>query len=576
MQRRIQGTLDPNKRTGLILFSFLLAASMIAGLSSGAFAWEGRMAGMGDPYGLISDESDFLTLPTKIVDGNGTGVKYYWDARFAYHDVSDLNWSGNLSGPISILGNSTNAVSADGSWNSSGDMWDYSTQLGATLPAGAGRLGFFFKYTGQRADYDGDQTLSGSIEGLGSASVLSSYNMTGDSDSFNLRVIYGQPLGCDLRIGGEIQVGYVQETNKYHNNLGSYSLMDNNGSPLTGLPALTLEMENGFIGELFPFMKPYDDNYWEALFKLGIDGNFGPSWIGMDVRGGPLFGGDNTWKQSIDASAALGGTTYSASEAYRLKGDVSGWKLGGDFWLRYPVSQTLSIPFSVRVDYLDKTRDGTGTGALAASNGVSTLTSEGFGWGYQNEEKKLSVEAGGGVEKQVSPDLKVAVGLYYDFIYNEESLGLALDTGYELLGESLIVSYDNDKLPNLTEHLVKMKFMAEQKRGTWTLRGGLSAFGGPVTEDYSSTLGTPSLGGINVLRNKGSLDGTTWGITGSIGATTRIAGAVVEPFIQAGYQELDLSGSGSTSVLGSVVDIPWNLDKNTSEAIVGAGFSITF
>ncbi len=36
-----------------------------------AFAWQGRMAGMSDPTGLIYDESDLLVHPAKIADGQG-------------------------------------------------------------------------------------------------------------------------------------------------------------------------------------------------------------------------------------------------------------------------------------------------------------------------------------------------------------------------------------------------------------------------------------------------------------------------------------------------------------------------
>ena len=556
-------------------FRLLLAVSMVLALWGGAYAWEGRMGGMGDPYGLVSDESDLFILPTRIVDG--TGIQYYGDVRFMYHDLSDMNWNARLSGSLGFLGDTITGVDFGGSWGSSGNVWDYSTRVGVTLPAGTGRLGLFFKYTGQRGSYDGTQTLAGSIDGLGSASAVSSYNMRSDYDDFNFRITYGRPLGSDLRIGGEIQVGYHQETNKYRSSLNSLQVLDSVGDPV-GIPALALQMENDFLGTLFPFMKPFDSSYWEMLFKAGVEGHFGPAWIGMDVRGGPLFGGDNTWSQSMNGAVLNtdGTTIYSGAQSFRLKGDVSGWKLGGDFWLRVPVSDSLSVPFSVTVDYLEKTRDGSGIGTLSYYDGDTTTTISGFDWAYKNTEKKLGIEAGGGVEKQISKDLKVAAGLYYNYIHNEESMALALDTGFNVLGESLVVVWDNNKFPVLTEHLVKLKLLAERKMDSYTLRCGLSAFGGPVTAEYSSVLGTPLLGGVNVLRNQGSLDGTTWGITGSFGATTKIQGFVVEPFVQAGYQKFDLSGPGGSSVLGNIANAPWSLNQSTSTVLVGGGVSASF
>ncbi len=38
-------------------------------------AWQGRMAGMGGVYGLVEDESDFLTHPALIA--NGQGLNFY-------------------------------------------------------------------------------------------------------------------------------------------------------------------------------------------------------------------------------------------------------------------------------------------------------------------------------------------------------------------------------------------------------------------------------------------------------------------------------------------------------------------
>lgn len=556
------------------LLYLLLVFALTAALPTGAFAWEGRMSGMGDPYGLVSDESDFLTLPTKIVDG--TGIKYYFDARFMYHDISDLDWSAKLDGPVSILGNPLGiGLHGGGSWSTSGELWDYSTQLGATVPFGAGRLGVFFKYTGQSGDFDGKQQLFGRVTGLGSASIRSAYDLDSSLDNFNLRLTYGQALEGDFRIAGEMQIIYQQEENRYHNSLQNITLADTAGNSLS-IPGLGLELENDFIGELFPFMKPYDDDYLEILLKTGVEGRVGPLWVGMDVRGGTIFAGDNTWNQRARGTLDIFGTTLSATEGYRLKGGVDGWKLGGDIWARYPVSNTLSIPFTIRVDYSDKSRDGSGDGFINFSDGSSTLGISGFDWDYENEEKRFNIEVGAGVEKQLSPDLKIAGGLYYNYVYNKDTLSLGLDTGLNLLGSPVEVIWDNAKFPSLSEHLVKAKFLGEKQMSSCVLRASLSVFGGSVSEDYDSALTTPILGGLNVVKNRGSLDGTTWGLVGSFGATTKVRDFVLEPFIQAGYQEYSLDGPGSSSVLGSVVHAPWDLSRSFDQALIGAGISITY
>ncbi len=551
---------------------FLFLPLLLVLLWGTAFAWEGRMGGMGDPYGLVSDESDFLILPSKIANGS-KGVEYFGTARFLYHDVTDWNWSGKLAGPISILGSSLDGLSASGKWNSSGDLFDYSTTIGAAFPAGAGRMALFFNYTGQRGSFDGDQKLYGAVDD-DSISARSSYSMDNSLDNFNLRMIYGQPIGCDLQLGGEIQIAYTQDQNKYFNSLRNLLV---NGSPLDDVD-ISLNQKNDLVGELFPFMKPYDSNYWEILLKTGIEGKFGPAWIGMDVRGGPIFGGDNEWNSRGSLSVSSPDIAVDAGNAFNLKGDVSGWKLGGDLWVRYPYSDRVSLPFTLRVDYREKTRDGSGIGT--ASLGIVTAgpTFSALAhpaWGYDNTEKSLDLEAGGGVDVQISKDCKIAAGLYYNYVQTKSQLNLALDTGLDLLGEDVIIGMNDDEFPQIKENLVKFKIAAERNMNTWQLRGGFTAFGGPVTEDYRTTLGTPLLGGLNVVNNHASIDGTTWGILGSIGATTRIQGITVEPFIQAGYQEYSVDGPAKTDVLG-LIDVPWALTKDKNEALIGAGFSILF
>jgi hypothetical protein len=64
----------------LVVIVGLLTLSL-AGVSHG---WQGRMAGMGDPFGLVQDESDFLIHPSGIADGKGTN--FYGNYRFNGRD----------------------------------------------------------------------------------------------------------------------------------------------------------------------------------------------------------------------------------------------------------------------------------------------------------------------------------------------------------------------------------------------------------------------------------------------------------------------------------------------------------
>lgn len=562
----------------LIIF-VVVVPMLLCQLAAAAYGWEGRMSGMGDPVGLISDESDFLILPSKIADGEG--VKYYLDARFLYHNVLDQDWSARLNGPITLSPLVSDLfdlptrirASAAGNWSAPGNLYDYSTLIGAAFPLGAGRMGIFFNYVGQSGDFSGTQALSaGPVTAPGFISATSGIGMDSSLDNFNLRVLYGQPLGCDMNMGLEMQVAYIQEQNNLTNRLRSLTVDQVN------IPGINYSMNNDFLGELFPFMKPFNSNYWEVLFKAGLEGKFGPASVGMAARGGPIFGGDNSWTNGATIGVNNTGVVGTAGDFFKLNGDVSGFKVGGDLWIRYPYSDKISVPFTVRIDYQEKTRNGSGIGTAFVDSDLFTGSAN-FGSQYENSVKNLDIEAGGGLDVQVSKDLKLAAGIYYNYINVKDRFALSLDPGIDLpsgLG-NLIITMDDDQFPNSTKNLVKLKLAAEQNMNTWTLRGGFTAYGGWVTEDYSSKLGTPVLAFTNVLSNSGSLDGGIWGVMGSVGASFKLSGYTVEPFVQAGYQSLSLSGPGNTGLLGGTLgNVPWALSRDTNEVMVGSGFSIHF
>jgi len=541
----------------------LLVAGLVPVLAGPGFAWQGRMGGMGDPYGLVDDESDFLVLPSRIAEDRG--VRYYGDARFLLRDVRDLNWSARQSGPIRVSGTELRGFHLAGDWSASGSSWDYGTLVGAAFPAGAGRLGVFFDYRGQTGDFDGKQGLFAGFPGTGNRLAASSaFDMEAGTDDFNLRVVYGQAVGGELSIGGEIQVAHRREENRYRNVLSGLTVND-------AVLDIGVALQNDFLGELYPFMKPFDSTSWEVLFKGGMEGRLGPARVGMDVHGGPVFGGDNT----LDHAGVVSAGALALENAFRLKGDVSGWQAGGDIWVRYPCSDTVSLPFSLRVNYREKTRDGRGAGDFAIRIDPSIATHS-MGWEYGHTETNLDIEAGGGIDVQVSRDLEVASGLYYSFIRGRERLDFAAMPGIVVFDDPVVIGLSDDPFPRTTQHLVKLKVAAERKLGSSRLRGGITAFGGRVSEEYAFSLGAPSLFGVTLLSGGGSLEGSTWGIMGAFGAGMQFQGCTVEPFIQAGYQAFSLDGDGRTRALDALIVVPWALEKNRNEALVGAGVSVAF
>src|SRR4030042_1659066 len=137
------------------------------------------MGGMGDPFGLVADESDYLSHPAKIA--NGEGVRFYGDYRFLYTGVTD--WDVDLDG----------AEASD----FSGSELRHNALLGAAFPLGPGRMGLFFTYEGRRGDFDFNDALT----------VI---KLTDDLDNFALRLLYGLPIG-GFKLGAEVGFAHRQD-----------------------------------------------------------------------------------------------------------------------------------------------------------------------------------------------------------------------------------------------------------------------------------------------------------------------------------------------------------------------------
>lgn len=516
-------------------------------LSGAAFAWQGRMAGMGDPYGLVEDESDFLINPAKISDGQG--VKYYGNYRFTYGDISAWKWNGNSA---DIAGNVNAQKSATGT------EYDHEALVGAGFPLGNGRMGVFFNYSGKRSSFDGTTATASDVI----PNSNSIFDMKSDFDNFALRAIYGQPVG-NWKLGGEVQVGYRREENRFNNTMYAY-----------GIPDPYAIETNGFSGDLLPFILPYDAHYWEVIAKAGVDGNIGPVKTGLTIRGGSIFSGDNDWTGTQQLPFLL-----TPASPFNSNGGVDGWKLGGDFWARYPYSENLSLPFLVRVDYLEKSRDGMGTsGDFLVSFGnppffpipvFPLVAGSNLNLNSESKERLLQIEVGGGIDWAVGKNTRIASGLYYDYVRLKTDMHMTVFDPVALAS----TIFDYGAVPNRTEHLARFKVSAESRLNPdWTVRGGLNVFGGTIQEDFNSDIMWDVLP-LSTFTT--SMDGTHWGIIGSIGATTKICGFTVEPFVQGGYEEINLSDSNAASTL-VINSYGWNMDTEKRQAIVGAGVSILF
>ena len=517
-----------------ILF-FMILPVLVFALAGVSYGWQGRMGGMGDPYGLIPDESDFLIHPAKIAKGEG--IRFYGDYRFLYTGVLEWDTEVDIFTPAGVLGAVFNR-------EGEGEEQRHELLLGSSFPLGPGRMGLFFTYQGMRGDSTGKQP-----EWYPPAipTFYDRYELISDLDNFAFRLLYGLPVG-GFKLGGEVQIAHREEENKalYDEDFGG------------GSRVLWTNYFSAGIGDYhntYFFMLPYDSAYWEALFKGSLEGKVGPLDLEFTLRAGFLFGGDNTYAYEN----SLNGTTQ---EAFDAKGDVTGWRIGGDLWLRYPLAQDLSLPFLVRVDYQEKTRDGDGPGQLGLA---------GVNYSYESQEQSLGITAGGGLDKELAKGARIAGGIYYSYLQGNNAIQITENHSVPLVYWN---NYDYD-FPASSEHQVMLRLAGEVALSpVVTMRMGLTPFFGWVRQDFKFSQLTSALTGYT---DDVSTDGYHWGIGASLGGTIKIPPITLEPFINAGYQQLNLEGDGDrvSTPSGVLLDL-YEMSKDRNEWSIGGGLSVLF
>jgi hypothetical protein len=512
------------RKGGLILLILSLSILTVPGSSHG---WQGRMAGMGDPFGLVEDESDFLIHPSGIAENKG--INFYGHYRYNYRDVTDSSYTLTSFDSGGVL---------QTAWpfRGSGDEQEHDALLGTAFPLGPGHTGLFLQYSGKTDHYDGEEN-----EFYYASYFFHTYGLESELDAFSLRILYGLPVG-DIKLGGEIQLAYHQEENEDFVNEDQQL---GNRASNTNFP---LGTHSGTWLNLFPFMIPYDSEYWEALFKGSAEAEICAAETALTVSGGFIFGGDNHYKYERAPEIGL-------AESIDMHGDVRGWRIGGDVWVRYPLSDGLSLPLLLKADYQSKTRDGDGQG-INFGNGD-----------YKQSQKTFHLEVGGGADKEWVEGTRLAGGIYYDYFWDSTEFVLErfIGVSHEL--------FDSSDYPHQTEHRVILRLSGEKQFSpSFAMRLGMDLFYGWMKEHFESNHADTG-SGLTSYEDI-SMDGSHWGIRTSLGCTVKSGRFILEPFVVGGYEMVDLNGNGTDDLplTGSLLE----MDKTQKEWLIGGGFSIKF
>jgi hypothetical protein len=383
-------------------------------------------------------------------------------------------------------------------------------------------MGLFFAYDGMRGDFDGHEDAL-------ATSHFAEYDLTKNFDNVALRLLYGLPVG-GVKLGGEVQFAYRQDENK-NDMPGRVNYILGTANPQSNLT---------------PFQLPYDSKYWETLLKGSLEGKVGPLDLEFTLRGGFIFAGDNNFMLTQGSIIVHDGSS-----------DVTGWRIGGDLWARYPLAKDLSLPFLVRLDYQSKTREGVGLRDGNANH-----------YPYESQEQSLHLTIGGGVEKEFGKGTRIAAGIYYNHLQGEYDITLREITG---IGGQV---WDHRGYPDSIEDQVMLKLAGEFELSPLvTLRMGLVPFYGWVKEDFTFNRGIPNPS----YTDRTALNGDHWGIGASFGATFKFQRFSFEPFVNGGYQQLKLDDDGGerTTSAGTIAQL-WEMDKTRNEWSIGGGFSVLY
>jgi hypothetical protein len=468
--------------------SLLIIAAVLVILTSvdTPFAWQGRMDGMGGPFGLVSDESDFLIHPAKIADGSGSN--YYGDYKFNYVQVPKWN---NV---FSELGSTViNAMEA-------GSIRAHYMSLGGTWALGPGRLGLFVQYSDDRGAYNGSQ--SGAVG-------FSSVSLNTQDKPFAVKLLYGLPLGS-WKLGTELR----------------YTYNTSNNSNRWSQPGSSVTNEY-WINAPNPYGFPINLKWNEASLKLSAETAVGPGVLTFTPKIAATFG--------IGKSDLTNGAFFIAGT-----GDITGWNAGADLWYRIRIDNTTTLPFVVRANYDRKRAD------LSVS--WSTGITESDAYIYRN----FVFEAGAGIDKDLSREVKIASGIYYNYIEGKTSLAANPSGGTG--------PYTNTS-PFETDNRIVLKTAGEYAFSpTVTARAGINAFYGWVKDTYSAAFATAP--------EDASASGYRWGLNAAAGATVKILKLSFEPFVMSGLQRTDLNKSSGSFTQG--------VQARKNEWNVGGGLSIKY
>jgi len=516
-------------KKGITVSLFAIALMLLCSMPTQA--WQGRVAGMGGVYGLVEDESDFLTHPAGIA--NGQGLNFYGNMRFGLQTTDKFSYSYRIA-----------AAASPGLWtqwdyDASGREFQYEGLFGGALPLGKGRMGVFLQYTGSDGELRGDFV---SRNYAGATSSVYNFDQETSFDDLALRVLYGIPVNSNLKLGTELQVAYKKDYAKTKRSYGGSTYINETW----GWP--------DYPNSLLYLGVPRDSRYYEASMKASVEAMIGPAKASFTARTGLPFSSKNDYYYLNNTVA---GGDHDG-------GKVKGRSFGADAWVRVPLNSALSIPFLVTFDYKKLDRKAEGREMLAWT---------GYYGRHIYRDESVNLTAGGGIDYTPIQGTKIAGGLYYTYLKDTTDFVYTY-SNYPNVG-SYWYYYDHSGFPETKEHKVSFKGAVEKTISPdLTLTGGFTAFYGRMKQasDYRYAY----TGSYTPTRFSSSAKGNHWGTNISLGASFKAGATIMEPYVAGGFERVNLSGDGASYANSTIVIVYPDTDLKKHVWSIGGGLALRF
>ncbi len=499
----------------------LLSTTSADGAVHDKYGSFGRLYGMSEPNGLVRNGlTDTLYFHPSNA-GYFTGEKLYTNFSFTHTKMSsDRNMD------TSAVGFSFDET-LNNRYTRRNNYWNAEVAYFFGLGPGTGALYIHSEV--------GDSNLNGDGEREGFTNELIDVEAKSNSYNNGFNIFYGQVLE-NVRIGWQLGVSHQNKDN-------DYSTTERNAS--------VLQTKNDLSGNLVELTAlPLDINRTDLIVKVSVGKTSGPVDLDFTLSMNKNLSGRFNWS-FMEADSLWTGSTS-------IYDDMDGHGGGGDLWLKYKQSKSLSYNFWLRGSYNEMEFDGDARGDHNLDDTSFVLNSS---------YRRIFGGVGGGLVYEPNDNTLVAVGFSYDYMKNWNTVRISEQTTFD----TTYIDYNNGWRSG-SGNIVKGRGVVEWSVSSdFAWRLGFFSFYGCVENDPESEF-RDSFGSTHQAHD---IKGKTFGAGLSVGTTFSRNWSIFEPYFKVEYRSSRKNDEGNGFADGVNTDM-FGGKKESDEASLTIGFAVKF